>query len=248
MEIMMQFFSNLKKNRQKHHRFGPQFLLLSLVVFLFSACATHEVKRKAETAQSAGTDAAVVLTDVIVAIGQPDAALSNTLKSNNVVALLGRKNTYMLYVGGDYLTETAKSLNAYKLTIVKDSRKLHLEDKKFWGSIALTYSGTTPSDAEKVSLGKLGFLNKPGRDNEFYKEVYVQGLMYPALPMVQSQQLKQPREISFRGPPATGSGDVNWQLVGEYAAAVTFDIVTSPFQLLGLAVYKIVEKKPPSSK
>jgi hypothetical protein len=225
-----------------------KIVLLVVSVMQFGGCATSQVMNKAGTSQNSSPTPPVVLTDVIVAIGQPDEELSKTLKNSNMIALLGTQNTYMLYSGGEFFTQMAKNLNAYKITIVKDSGKLHIDGKRFFGHIKVTYGPEPFTEDEKNMLAKLGFAPLASRQMGYSKEIFVQGTVHAALPVGNSEQLKQPREIVFRASPAVEGNDINWQRVGEYSAAVAFDIVTSPFQLLGLAVYKIVEKKPTPTK
>jgi hypothetical protein len=135
-----------------------------------------------------------VLSDEIVAIGRPDAALTNEMGKGHVVAFIGLKNTYMLHKGGEEL-EHISQLNLEGKRMVIDaarSNKLYLKDKQVWGELVLTYGGGKPiAAAELAELEKGGFTSVPRSYGPIYqKRVNIEGVVYPAIKLSDEQLSK----------------------------------------------------------
>lgn len=132
-----------------------------------------------------------ILTDEIIAIGRPDPALAQQMKQPNVIAFIGKKNTYMLYKGGDELEKISKlNLDGRRMDIdASRSRHLYQKDKQIWGDLILTYS--TVSNDEISLLDRGSFTAVSGdKSNVFQKKVSIEGVIYPALKIPEDQMSK----------------------------------------------------------
>src|SRR5271170_6489013 len=157
-----------------------------------------------------------ILSDLIVAIGRPNAELAKQLGDEHVIAFLGRKNTYLLSRGGEELEHISKlNLDTQKLTInaVGDSR-LYLKDKQIWGQVILSYGDANAiQESERTELERAGFGQEKYQDAMVYqKSVDIEGTIYPAIKFSDAElaHLTVPRAISFFNPvdsrPSPNSG------------------------------------------
>jgi hypothetical protein len=185
-----------------------------------------------------------VLSDEIVAIGRPDESLSKTLGQPNVVAFLGKKNTYMLYKGGEELERiTQLKLEGKRMDIdAARSHKLYLKDKQVWGELILTYGGGNEvSAAEQAELDKAGFSPGQGAKGKLYqKKVDIDGVIYPAIQLSNAQmaQLITRREFNLYNP-RDAKPPMNVGATLMIPVAVAADIVLAPVYL-GIGVVVIV--------
>ena len=135
-----------------------------------------------------------VLSDEIIAIGQPDASLAKALKQPDVVAFLGKKNTYMLYKGGEDLERIAQlNLDGKRMDIdAARSYKLYLKDNQVWGDLVLTFGGGNEiSVADQAELEKGGFTSRRGVENiQYQKSVHIEGVVYPPIKLSDEQMSK----------------------------------------------------------
>lgn len=185
-----------------------------------------------------------VLSDEIIAIGRPDAALSKTIGQPDAVAFLGQKNTYLLYKGGDELERIAQlKLEGKRLNIDSArSRRLFLKDKQVWGNIVLAYGeGTDISAAEQAELGKAGF-SKAGSGNyaRYQKDVAIEGAVYPPIKLSDNQMSKLAVHRPFNlYNPQDAKPPMNVGATLMIPVAVVADIVLIPVYL-GVAVVVLV--------
>ena len=134
-----------------------------------------------------------VISDEIVAIGKPDAALSKALGQEHVVAFIGLKNTYLLYKGGEELEQVAQlNLEGKRMTMDTSwSNRLYVKDKQVWGDVQLRYGGNALSADELTELNKGGFTTLgSGKYVTYQKKVAVEGMIYPAVKIPEEQLAK----------------------------------------------------------
>lgn len=131
-----------------------------------------------------------VVSDEIVAIGKPDAALSKELGQEHLVAFIGQKNTYLLYKGGEELEQVAQ-LNLDGKRMMMDANwnnRLYVKDRQVWGDVQLRYGGGSLSAEEASKLNKGGFAaSSSGKYADYQKKVAVEGVLYPAVKMPEEQ-------------------------------------------------------------
>ena len=161
------------------------------------------------------TTKSLVLTDKIVAIGKPDAALAKELGNNECVAFVGEKNTYMLHQGGAQLLQISQMhLDPARMELDADkSENLFLQGDHVWGALVLTYGdGKALSPEERAELIKARFVaDNQANPLKFSKIVNVDGVVYPALKLSgeQSENLTRYRTIKlyankYSGPSVIG--------------------------------------------
>jgi hypothetical protein len=188
-----------------------------------------------------------VLSDEIIAIGHPDAALAKELGQPNAVAFIGAKNTYLLYKGGEELERISQlKLEGKRMAIdAARSYKLYLKDKQVWGELLLSYGGGKPLAAEEVAeLEKGGFAPMPRSNGSMYqKKVNIEGVVYPALKLSDEQVSKLGMRRAFNlynprdaKPPVLGK-ILKTPLI---AAGVVADIALIPVYAVGIGVTVIV--------
>ncbi len=135
-----------------------------------------------------------VISDEIVAIGKPDAALSKELGQEHVVAFIGLKNTYLLYKGGEELERVAQlNLDGKRMTMDATwNNRLYVKGKQVWGDVQLRYGNNPVVTADELSeLNKGGFVAVGGGKYVSYqKKVSVEGLIYPAIKIPEDQLSK----------------------------------------------------------
>lgn len=224
--------------------------LLIVLILSLTGCATLEMYG-ADTQQGERAKSDFyfkpVLSDQIVAIGKPDAQLASELHNDHVVALLGEKNTYLLFKGGEELEQISKlNLDSNFMDINTDkAHTLYLKGKQVWGDVTLTYShGNVVSAEEHEDLDRAGFseIKTDGRDS-FQKLIKVEGAVYPALKMTDRQisKLTRIRTINLFNspdakPPVSDSINVNYV---NLPLGVAIDSAMAPVYL-GLGVVGLV--------
>lgn len=185
-----------------HVRWLALVLVFAVGVAGSLGCATMLA---AEAANSGDSDFYFkpVLSDEIVAIGRPDAALAKELGRSDAVAFIGLKQTYLLHKGGaelEYISQL--KLDGKRMNIDSaSSYKLYLKDKQAWGELVLTYGGGKPvSPEEAAELEKGGFTQLPrSKGTIYHKKISIEGVVYPAikLPEEQLSQLGKRREFNL---------------------------------------------------
>ena len=182
----------------------------------------------------------VLLTDSIIALGTPDAALAQSINNPHAVAFLGKAQTYLLVEGGEQILKFAHQLDGNKLTLTADSHSLYLRDKTVWGNLRFRYdpNGQVLTEDQETVMRNLGF-RKMG--DAYIATVEVKGAVYPALDLQSKgfQALTKPRDLVFRSPP-TEEKTPNIAKFALLPVAIGVDIVTAPLQLLGATVVLIV--------
>ena len=148
----------------------------------------------------------LLLSDEIIAIGQPDATLASKLKQPEAIAFIGRKNTYMLFKGGKELQDISRlELDGKRMNIDSSrSRKLYLKDKMVWGELVLTYrlnKDDTTNDQARLEKAGFTLISSP-RNKVYRKRLHIEGITYPALNLPESQldKLTTHRKISLYDP------------------------------------------------
>jgi len=175
---------------------------------------------------------AVALTDDIIAIGRPDAALSAQLGQTDVVAFLGLKQTYLLFQGGRELERIAQSqLDDERIQIQATNRNLYLQEQKVWGQVDLIYQAPEPlSVEEQQTLQALNFSSQ--RHNRFYRSVYVEGLVYPPIQLASTQNLlKRRRPIQLYSTQKAAPSIEHYAAVALLPLAVVTDVILTPLYL-----------------
>lgn len=134
------------------------------------------------------------VSDEIVAIGTPDAALSKELGQEHVVAFIGLKNTYLLNKGGEELEQVAQlNLDGKRMTVDATwNNRLYVKDKQVWGDVQLRYvGGPALSAGEQAELNKGGFAAVGnGKYVSYQKKVGIEGLIYPPV-KISGEQLSK---------------------------------------------------------
>jgi len=227
-------------------------LVMTFVVGIAGSmgCATMAA-REAASRHSERFNNLIVLTDEIVAIGHLDDSLAQSINQKNVVAFLGKKNTYLIYKGGDELERISQlKLNGRRMDLhATDHKAAFKKDNVVWGALNITYGATdgyslgyTPT--EKAALKSGGFVDVGGVSaTHFYKRVDFEGVVYPALRLSgeQMSKLTVHRSIDFyQSKDAKVPVNVPAMLL---PAAVVVDVVLAPVYagvfgvgLVGLAI------------
>lgn len=76
------------------------------------------------------------LNDTILGFGQPDAKLKDVLGTNEVIALLGEKKTYLLVEGAAAITNVAAQIDSPKLHLYT-YKSLYRKGDAIWGEITI---------------------------------------------------------------------------------------------------------------
>ncbi len=199
-------------------------------------CATMLVSDATDTHDYTPTP---VLTDEIIAIGQPDASLSKKLGQPDVIAFIGKKNTYMLYQGGKELAAIAGlQLDGRHMNIDADSsRNLFIKDQKVWGQLVLQYGEDMEvSTDERAKLKDAGF-TQIDQTEVYSRTVDIEGVVYPAISLTDAQmeKLTTQRKISLYDP-NDNSPPLNLSKL-LLIPAIAVDIVLTPVYLFaGLVI------------
>jgi len=184
-----------------------------------------------------------ILSDEIVAIGSPDAALAKEMGQTNVIAFIGKKNTYMLHKGGEALEKISRlKLDKKRINIDADkSISLYQKDNKVWGELILTYGGdVVVTTEEKLELEKVSFTAIQGAKNNLYQtKVRIEGVIYPAITLTDEQLSKFTKPHAFnlynpRDSTPTMMGQIcNVTLVALGAGVIDSAIFSLPVGLIG---------------
>lgn len=165
-----------------------------------------------------------VLTDEILAIGRPDAALLKQMDLSNTIAFIGKEYTYMLYLGGEELEQISKLKLDGKRMSVAAEQSLFLKNKQVWGEIELSYNSNAGSyvehsdkwapyksyDKKAISAGEMAELKlggftpdqRPGKNGYFRTTIRIEGVVYPAIkiPEQQISKLKVQHRLKLYNP------------------------------------------------
>jgi hypothetical protein len=212
-----------------------RILCLIALNLVLQGCATYAAM-ELDTGER-GFHYKPVLTDEIVAIGRPDAALLKQMELSNTIAFIGKTNTYMLYLGGEELEQISKLKLDSKRLSISSAQSLYLKDKQIWGEIELSYSVNKKVSAEEMAeLTMGGFLPDQRRDRkgDYRATIRIEGVVYPAIKIPDEQisklQIKRkfslynPREAS---PPILGK-IIKVPLI---ATGVAIDVMLAPVYL-----------------
>ncbi|MDY6993240.1 MAG: hypothetical protein SVR94_11635 [Pseudomonadota bacterium] len=174
---------------------------------------------------------AVALTDDIIAIGRPDAALRAQIGQTDVVAFLGLKQTYLLFKGGRELERIAQSpLDDERIQIQATNRNLYLQEQKVWGQVGLIYQASEPLSAEEQQI--LQALNFSQSHNRFYRSVSVAGLVYPPIQLASTQNLlKRRRPIQLYSTQKAAPSIEHYAATALLPLAMVTDVILTPLYL-----------------
>jgi hypothetical protein len=182
-------------------------LLISMIVLIAGSlgCATMAATSAVYSDDDFYHEA--ILSDEIIALGKLDPALLKELEQPHAIAFIGKKQTYMLYKGGEELEQVSRlKLDPKRFdTNLNGGGQLYRKDDQVWGEILLSYklSYKTTSNDEHAELTKAGFVAQQGAYDMLYeKKVYVEGIIYKAvqIPPEQLSKLSSPRPIHFFNP------------------------------------------------
>lgn len=186
-----------------------------------------------------------VLTDDILAIGRPDAALLKKMELSNTIAFIGKKNTYMLYLGGEELEQISNLKLDSKRMIVASDHSLYLKDNQVWGEIDLNYYyGNKGSSVEEMAeLIKGGFSpdQRPNKKGYFSTTIRIEGVVYPPIkiPDDQISKLKVQRKFNlYNSREASPPILVKALKVPLVATGIAVDIALVP--VLGVAASMVI--------
>ncbi len=186
------------------------------------------------------------LTDSIFALGLPDDSLKKMIGQKHAIALLGFKNSYVLFKGGDELVQVAQQqLDGKHMRIDSEtSKKLFLKDKQVWGDLTLTYgddSGIT--SAEIIQLKAVGFVPvKSGSNTIYQKKVAIEGVLYPPIKLTNEQlsSLSVHRPFNLYNSPDT-KPPISYAAVASLPFAIAADVALYPVEralfIAGAVVY-----------
>lgn len=203
-----------------------------------------------------------VLSDEIVAIGRPNAALLKQMELSNTIAFIGKENTYMLYLGGEELEQISKLKLDAKRMSVASAQSLYLKDKQIWGELELYYNSNSGSyvehsnnlatfkyydkkviSAEEMAELKLGGFSpdqRPDKKGYFRTSVRIEGVVYPAIkiPDEKISKLKVQRRFELYNPREASPPILGKVLkVSVVATGIAVDIMLAPVYLgLGAVV------------
>jgi len=155
----------------------------------------------------------------------------------SVIAFLGKKNTYILFEGGDELLKIGQELDGKYLIVRNINRGLLIKDKQVWGKfILIYYKGGMAIDAdEKAKLETLGFQKNwsgsyfPG----YMKQIDVKGIAFqPIKPTTkQEQDFKITRDFDFY------NAEVATPSVFSKIKSAATTIVTAPLVIVAGAMW-----------
>ncbi len=229
--------ANNRKLEGWHHREGDemkcQIQWLALVFVLAVSvpgslgCATMVATEAVDSIGSGGSShSKPVLEDEIVAVGRPDAALTEQLGQEHVVAFIGLKKTYLLNKGGEELERISQlKLDGRRMKVHADGGRLYIKNKQVWGDLVLVYGGPNPiSPEEQAELEKGGFRANVGLKTIYAKQIQIEGVVYPAIKLsdAQLEKLTIHRNFSLYSP-------------GSAKPPVTGKILASPLIVVGVA-------------
>jgi len=215
--------------------------LLAVGISSYIGCATMAMTEVAYNDRGT-TSKTHVLTDEIIAIGKADSSLAKELDRNDCIAFIGKKNTYMLYSGGEELWRIAQlKLAADRIdTDASESEELFLDGNRVWGKLTMRYDGGEAiSPEERSVLLKAGFIadNSPAAF-KYHKTINIDGVVYPAIkfPPGQMPKLKKHRVIKFyankySGPSVIGK-IVKTPLI---VVGVAMDVLLLPVYIIAIA-------------
>lgn len=180
-----------------------------------------------------------ILTDSIFAMSKIDQSDAKVIGLDypNVVAFLGKKNTYMLFQGGYDLLKIGQELDGKYLIVRNMKRGLFIKDNQVWGQFLLIYykDGKDIDADEKVKLETLGFekLWSGGYFPGYMKNVNVKGVaLQPVKPSSeQEQQFKMSRDFDFYNPEMTTPSGF------PKAGTIATTIVTAPLAIVAGAMW-----------
>jgi hypothetical protein len=221
--------------------------LFTAVTAATLVCATVETSRNVlrSPLSSSKMVRREILTEEILAMGRPDAALSKKLGREHVVAFLGSHHTYLLYRGGEEL-ESISELNLDgKRMDISASSELYMEDKRVWGELILNYAyGTLATERERQELERGGF-TVLGAFHQ--KKIVVEGVVLPViqLPAGHGTKLSIPRTIHLWDPQLRSKNSAA-QIVaadlGWLTYAIMIDVAFAPISV-PLGVMMILSEK-----
>jgi hypothetical protein len=178
-----------------------------------------------------------VLTDEILAIGKPDAALLKQMDLSDTIAFIGKENTYMLYLGGEELEQISRlKLDGKRMTIAS-AQSLYLKDKQIWGQIELNYDGSKGVSGEEMAELKMGGFEPdqhPKKKGYFRTTIRIEGVVYPAIkiPNEQLSKLQVQRKFALYNPREASPPILQKVLqVPVIATGVAVDIMLAPVYL-----------------
>lgn len=186
----------------------------------------------------------VVLSDTVLALGQPSDTLKQALNAPGGVIFLGMKKTYFMLEGGDKILQCARhpDLRGDKFDLPRTT-DIYIKDDKVWGDIHITYGDGLErlSEAEILALKALGFSEvNPGAG--FRMQVALRGKVYPAMDLSAAGlgALKKTYGVFFREPEKTVT-EPNWDGIKITSVTLALDVVTAPVQLAGLVLFVITK-------
>ncbi len=207
---------------------APIFFLLLTGMVGISGCATTILFSEGKSRPHGE----LVLTDTIFALAIPDETLSKRIPSDSVI-FLGKKNTYILEIGGEELMYIAKELDGNKLKLDDTPDRLLLEDNTVWGNLSVSYVvlGITKKDrAEIEKLELLGFQDYGF--GTYRKSVRIRATVSPPVSIAdeQLQRFKRSRDLNFYRPDGTSqTQDLGRMVYLPFALAI--DLATAGPQL-----------------
>lgn len=223
----------MSKTRTMTRRYAVVGALMAAVVGGVGCATSFVASRPSKTVSVEGD---VALTDEIVAFGRPNEAMTKAMKRANVMAFLGKNNTYLLVEGGDTLLGMTK-LDPARLTLTPDSHELFISNKSIWGFLQFSYAADAASlsESEGAALTALNFVREaPGT---LTLRVAIKGAVYPAIPLQGAgfTEMQNARKLSFRAPSSVQTRP-DLAKIALLPASIVLDVVTAPLQLLGVAV------------
>lgn len=182
-----------------------------------------------------------ILKDTVVAIGKLDNNSSKRLGYESVIVLAGERKSYLFVEGGEKIVEIAQ---AFSTSSVLDSNKFVLpknynllfDQDVIWGNVVFNYTlseNNQRNEVEKQEIIKLGF--KENYRNHFSITIPVKASAKPALQLnaLSLPKLDIGRELLFYTPNGNYVEKPNLGAIVSLPFTLTFDVITSPIQLVG---------------
>jgi hypothetical protein len=228
--------------------------VFSAVTAATLGCYTYWSLKRTKEEVSRGTRRTqeILQSDEIIALGRPDASLSEKLGQKHAVAFLGRKSTYLLYQGGEELERISElSLNGRRLDI--GGSDLYMKGKQVWGNLHLDYalggavSAEERKELERGEFDAVEYISYEEKRIRYTKTIHVEGVVFPPVQFTDSQlsQLTIPRRIDLRDPHITVSGRIKPIIGGIMALPVyiLLDAALAPVSVPLGAMFILSEMK-----
>ncbi len=194
----------------------------------------------------------VIMEDSVIAVGSPDAK-NRQIDNEKDLVFVGLKYSYIVKSGSDILKKILSSLDGGNYIGINNNETVEFEidEDGFHGSLDIYYLKELErySNKERTIIKDLEFCLCPKTKNNLYQEkqiyskhVIIKGTIYPKagnLNDIKSKFKKSRlvRFISKKTETTVNSKDIVYKIF-MLPVALTFDVITFPFQIIGIGAMK----------